>query len=150
MTNKYYVDDWNGVKHTRTSKNRTYTHTVLFQYSPEYDLREAERLDPNGLDSSNYDYLIRMAEGNHPYGKPNQRQLDEAKAAACLSKDEYCRSERDKRVRRHNARRAEGYYNEWGNAGWCGRRDLAEKLLAKYTGERYSRAVIKNVAKLEK
>ena len=143
MPNKYYVIDDNGFEHKRTSKSRTYTHTVLFQDSPEYALRMAERLDPYGNDSNHYDYMVSIAEGKTWYAHFTQRNMDAAKAVTCLSKDEYCRGKRAERVRRVETDINNGLYGQWGNAGWCGRRDLAEKLLLKYTGERYRRAVIK-------
>jgi hypothetical protein len=152
MTNHFHVIDPQGVAHTRSSKNRTYTHTVLFFRGEAY----AERSLKSALD-----FATKQAPRDYRYA---QARIDGRKHAEFVAKfptlyieadgtpSEYAVSERAKdiaegtaeiggldlaaytakcqeRARASHAREvAQGYFNTWVNMGWCGRADLARKL----------------------
>lgn len=128
-----------GQTHTRSSLNRTYTHTVVFLPKIEADLARADH--DQDLDGKNWEFACKMVAWGGVYGGERKSyQTDEAVAQSlALNKkamDEFASREaaiagrRADRIARIRKAEAEGYYQKWQNAGWAGRPDLAQKLAA--------------------
>lgn len=138
----YIAIDPAGQLHTRKTE-RVYTHTVLFKYSYEDQMREANR--DQSVDGDNWEFSCRMVEWGGVYrGKREKWHSDEeiarnlatneALKAKANNRAEAIANGRAERVAHIEARKAAGFYEKWVNAGWCGRLDLAQKLAAKYSG----------------
>jgi len=162
MTTKYFVIDPNGVKHTRTTKNRTYTHTVLAR--PSYELTLAavsDRSHPETIrtETSNYQYFRAYLDGTSKYlVKPDwqkdeaafavkcEREIANAKAniGDCTTVEQYRAKLLQEAIDRVESAKAQGYYETWQDKGWCGRHDLAVKLAASHNkpGSRYAEVII--------
>lgn len=162
MTTKYFVIDPTGTRHTRTTKNRTYTHAVLAL--PSYELTLAavkDRSHPETIrtDKSNYQYHRALLDGSSPYLVKPDWDKDEAGFNARRAKDIEKAKERvgdcptfedyrAKLLREAIASveqaKANGYYDRWQDKGWCGRLDLAVKLAASHDkpGSRYAKVII--------
>src|SRR5690606_28668068 len=105
-------------------------------------------------DGKNYDYNVQLAAGTHPHVQPrnhawhpsysaewianyqkdeaeqNAKRIAEAKALTSVSRDQYIANLLAKRIAAVEA----ADYVKFTNLGWCGRRDLADKLAAKSSG----------------
>ncbi len=150
---KFTAKDKNGTIHTRTSDRREYTHTVVYLPSFEQDMACVD--SDWKTDGSNFDYYTLIAGGNDPLPCRNYRtdparwtaeeiaaaeadaverqkaRIDDASARVMgKTRQAYIAEHRAERVARIHAKKAEGYYGIWQNAGWCGRLDLAHKLAA--------------------
>lgn len=141
--------DPSGKLHKRTSLNRTYLFTVVSKRS-ETEARLFLRA-PGILAAhrSNYRYHKAWLDGTSEFLTKPPYRSDEEHAAyverhvaearerleGCATADDYI----EKCVQEGHARIAEGkangHYDEWVNDGWCGRRDLAEKLAQKMRGQ---------------
>lgn len=138
MANHFFAIDPQGKAHTRTSKDRTYTHTVL-SYIPaatEADLVKAveRRVACYG---SYWSYEAAMAQPGHyeaKYGARHPELAERARVEAAAFLAQYPTNEAymahlgavaladfDKSV-------ANGEFDVWVSQGWCGRPDLALKL----------------------
>ena len=151
----YFAIDPAGVKHTRSSLSRVYSHTVVLRQSYEHDIAAAEAKDNAQQDRHNWDYYVAILTGRDPFPErpmttptmtPAKRDAEIGRAARrnadklanakkeignpYLGLDAYLSRKHTERIALVERRRAEGYYDRWHNAGWCGRRELAEKLLA--------------------
>lgn len=126
-----------GVTHKRTSQNRTYSHTVVFL--PSYDAALAKASEPYAGDGENWAFASQMVAWGGIYGgerKPWHTDEGIARDLAryqellgeYASAKEAIAGERQKRIDRIEACRAEGFFEKWQNAGWCGRADLAYRL----------------------
>jgi len=130
----FTATDAAGFVHIRKTE-RSYSHTVV--YLPSYD-RDMAHADRNiKEDGSNWRfYADRVATGATRF-----LTNAEERAAEYASEAQAIAGERAKRVAFVRKREADGYYDKWQNAGWCGRPDLAAKLLAD-TQKWTARAVI--------
>lgn len=144
----YSLQDPQGVTHTRNS-NRVYTHAVIGRVSHAHAIKvwtepSKQRLD---VDRSNWGYYNRLLGTNGFPHKPvtaNLHESDERFAARkkyheddarkhigdCTTFEEYLRSVLKHQLDRIEDSRASGYYDRFGVIGYCGRLDLAQKLLA--------------------
>lgn len=133
--NKHFIIDPNGQKHTRNSENRTYSHCVMVRDSYELALQRAARKSSEESDVRDYTYYAALVAGTHPHCKFDDagRMITSAKAKlnGCTSVEEYVAQEREGRIRSVEGAKAIGKFDAYGVYGWCGRRDLAEKLAAK-------------------
>jgi hypothetical protein len=141
--------DPNGVEHVRTSDRRNYSHTVVAQYNKADHMNRA--VDPNWAktDGSNWDYHAKIANGNDPYpskcylgnhpdkysaeqiaeevvtvAATNAKRVEDAKTFVSITREEHIAKMLADRIAAVEAKD----YNGWHNLGWCGRRDLADKL----------------------
>ena len=150
MATKHSVIDPRGVTHTRTSQNRVYPFVVLVRDSYEHALARAVGPDYAASDRKNYAYYVALANGTHAHCKnlysndDAAKRIADAKAyiAGCDTFDAYLAKQQVERVARVDARKAKGDFDTWGPAGWCGRRDLAEKLAHKERAGGYRAEVI--------
>jgi hypothetical protein len=154
---KYSATDANGLVHTRTSA-RVYTHMVAVRPSYDYAISRARRHGKN--DASNFAenfayYTQQIAQGGYyttpqswhtpeSFAAENARHVERAIEAlhGAATADEYAAIMIAKAVADVEAKKAEGYYDTLGSAGWCGRPDLADKLAAKERGEPWNAEVV--------
>lgn len=155
MKINYIATDANGLTHTRSTKSRSYTHMVVIKRSYDAAIAAASDRHWAKTDASNFDYYLRIAEGRSSH-YPSTRycpQYPERYDAAAIADEEarlsasdaakvveakavveghtvasYVAQQLAKRLARVEALKAEGYYDRWCDAGWCGRLDLAHKL----------------------
>jgi len=150
MTNYIAIDSL-GAKHTRTT-NRTYTHTVVVMESYEDAVAQAHAshaANLKGAYKKDFDYRVAIATGNDPY--PTRKWVDgiesvdaecqalrvaDAKEAVDGGFDAYVARNLASKLQYVEGRKARGWFSKWLNLGWCGRADLAQKLAAKYTGQK--------------
>lgn len=155
--NVFTAIDPNGVEHKRTSESREYAHTVVFRKDKRLMMHYATQEGHTKQDGSNYDYYRECAAGTHEHvthvtGRegyhPSYSDADVARMQAAqreknaksiayaktqtdgLSRDAYIKHKRAERVARVEATD----FNEFHNAGWCGRLDLAQKLAGSIHG----------------
>ena len=155
MTNHYHAIDPSGDVHTRSSKaGRVYTHTVVTRPSYEWALMAAKSKDWAKTDRRNLEYYDTIAQGRDPYPRQcyrqnhpekwtpeqieeeriaveaeNRKRVEDAIAhVANRTVAQYLADKQAERIARVEGLKAKGYYNDWQNAGWCGRPDLAQKL----------------------
>lgn len=143
MTTKFYAIDPQGIAHTRTSKSRTYTHTVVVLRGVEMQAAHLARAQRSTLAESvkTHETYIAWAKGFYgPHdraneiGKPCGEYLQECGAkhmAQYASAEAYEAAQLARRLSLHDRNVKGGDYNTWINLGWCGRLDLARKLAAK-------------------
>lgn len=155
---RYYAFDANGQKHARISE-RVYTHTVV--YLPSYDryLESAHSKEWDKSERANFDYYAAIAAGNDPHPRVNymadhrqavkwsaeeiakgaercaaenaKRRADAIERTAGHDKASFVAARLAERVATVEKMKAAGYFETWRNAGWCGRRQLAETLANK-------------------
>jgi len=154
MTNHYHAIDAAGGIHTRSSKSRSYTHTVVVRPSYENALLFAQSKDWTKTDRRNLEYYDTIAQGRDPYPRQNymanhperwtpeqiaeeqvrvdaenaKRVEDAIATVANRSVEQWLADKLQERLDIVEKQRAAGYYDSWHNAGWCGRLDLAQKL----------------------
>lgn len=166
---KYIAIDPAGVAHKRSTESRTYTHTVVVSGGYQAALNSAKSRGWEKTERSNFDYYTRIAEGRSEF-YPSKRWCalspdrytpeqiaeedarltvsDAAKVADAKARieghtaDSYIEALRAARIARVEERKAAGDFDAWKNAGWCGRRDLAEKLAAKHRTDDYVVAIL--------
>jgi hypothetical protein len=142
VTNHFYVIDPQGVAHTRSSKNRTYTHTVLIFRGPAMEAAALARAQRSTLADSikthatyiSWSQCVDLGSRPRPIVAGdylNQRGLEHV--AKFASAEAYEASQLAWRLQCHAKDVAKGQYSKWHNAGWCGRPDLAVKLAAQET-----------------
>ena len=140
--NKHYAILPDGARARRTSKSRVYTHLVAYRPSYEYALAQAGIVHP--YMRSNHAYYVACAKGEHehavaPAGAPEWKVASAAHSR--VKGEEYVAEYGEdldramtKMIRDATAKvvaaKDEGYYQKWSVEGWCGRLDLAQKLLA--------------------
>lgn len=158
---KFTATDPAGVIHTRTTE-RTYEYTVVTLPCYEGDVAFYASESWDKSEAKNFRYYRQIAAGNDPYPArqwrddparftaeeiaeslahaeaENAKRLADAieKVAGHADAASYCAGQRAKRLAAVEQRKAEGYYQIWQNAGWCGRLDLASKLAQKCSGSR--------------
>lgn len=123
--NKHTAIDPNGTVHKRNSKGRIYAYTVVVQYSYHYDLDLARLGRSCSSVKANYDFYVScLGDSTRPsYGVSRDKALEELQGATSLG--EYSVAQNIAHIEK---KKAEGYYHDWHNVGWCGRVDLANKL----------------------
>lgn len=150
---KVSCTDAAGVVHTRKTV-RDYSHAVAFLPSIDAALRWSD-CDWKS-DGSNFEYWAKIAAGNDPHPTRSYRddparwsaeEIAESLAWAAAQNAEriadaqartaghdrasYIAAQRAARVAIIREKEAAGYYQVWQIEGWCGRRDLAQKLAGK-------------------
>ena len=140
--NTFTAIDPNGKTHTRTSKTRTYTHTVVGLPSSTKATLAAMSPEARKLHRSNFKYRMAFVDGTSTWLARNtyetevqylkRTQRDKERSAVelegCDNAEDYVNM---KIVQDHRGIRdamARGYYDTYQNLGWCGRADLAAKL----------------------
>lgn len=153
---KHFVIDPAGVKHTRTSESRKYSHTVVYQDSYEHAKLMAVAKDWEKTDRSNFAYYLSHVNGTSVYLAKKTWETDEQHAArvarevadaetrlnGCRDVESYLAMEQAQRLAAVEEKQAKGGFDRWCNAGWCGRIDLAHKLADKWTGPAYLNTTI--------
>ena len=131
-----------GKTHTRTSKTRTYTHTVVGLPSSTKATLAAMSPEARKMHRSNFKYHMAFVDGTSQWLRRNtfetevqylERAAMEIERSAveldgCDNAEDYVNM---KIVQSHRGIReamARGYYDTYQNLGWCGRADLAAKL----------------------
>ena len=131
-----------GKTHTRTSKTRTYTHTVVGLPSSTKATLAAMSPETRAYHRSNFKYHMAFVDGTSQWLRRNtfetevqylERAAMEIERSAveldgCDNAEDYVNM---KIVQAHRGIReamARGYYDTYQNLGWCGRADLAAKL----------------------
>lgn len=125
--NKHFVVDPAGVKHTRGSERKLYSHAVVANRCPDW-VRASIHSDSAAMNHrSNYDYYSGIVAGTR---RGYSTTPAEAKALLgdATTKDEYVAARIADAVRLLDQQIADGYFDEWVVVGWCSRLDLAQKL----------------------
>jgi len=131
-----------GKTHTRTSKTRTYTHTVFALPSSVTAVLWASSKEARRRHREDFAYYTEMASGKSSFLDKRfyetVEQNAERRASAmesAVKKLNGCKSAQDYEymmVARDldgiQKQRLAGYYDTYQNMGWCGRADLAQKL----------------------
>lgn len=157
---KYTATAPNGTVHTRSTE-RTYTHCVMVRPSYEYDLALADK--DTKYDADNYAYYAREAarpdytaahlptyaqawtpEAQAQRVAQEQANIQERRdlVAKYPTLAAYVAAQRAERVASVESKRAAGYYEDYLDAGWCGREDLARKSVAQHQGPRYAEVIM--------
>lgn len=163
----YIATDAAGAVHMRKTE-RVYTHTVVVLPNYEHDVANVMSTGWEKHEVNNDRYYRAIAAGNDPVpsqnwaaknpdkwtpeqiaeqqvhvDKENANRLAKAQAyvAANPTFADYIVNERARRLAAIEKAKAEGHYDRWRNAGWCGRPDLAQKLYNKHAGEPHWAAV---------
>lgn len=166
MTTTFTAIDAAVQTHKRTSKSRSYTHTVVALRSYSFDLDRANSKVWDKEEGKNFDYYSLIAFGNDPhpcrcYRTPDRwtaeqiaeeaasveamnakRITDAADRVTGHTRETYLAARRADRVARVEKAKAEGRYAQWENLGWCGRLDLAQKLASRESGPRFTKIEI--------
>lgn len=128
----YTATDANGVIHTRNS-DRVYTHTVVYLHDYTADLAGARNESWKKTDRSNYRYYQKLISGDHGFSCITEADVAKARGhVEGLTEEAFVAREVARRVDRVETNKANGFYKKYFNAGWCGRLDLAQKLVSKY------------------
>lgn len=126
---------------TRTSQNRIYTHAIIGRHSYEAAMQRANRI--SAVDKDNHDFYVEMANETHRLAERRewhtveQHAAEIAKyktlAAQAPNRDAYAELQRSIRVQAVEALKKSGFYERFVAMTWCGRPDLAQKELGKYS-----------------
>jgi hypothetical protein len=142
IMNKFTAIDPAGLTHTRNSKDRTYTHTVVGLPSSVKRTLAATSQVMRKLHRDNFLYHLNMANGTSKwlgrnswetevqYLTRNQQEIARSKDAlrGCQNAQEYEAMLVDTDLLAIKREMECGYYATYQNLGWCGRHDLAQKL----------------------
>jgi hypothetical protein len=145
---KFTAIDPAGKFHTRTSKTRIYTHTVVALPSSVKHTLSASSRQMKQLHRGNYQYHTSYADGTSPYLMRQQWESDAAYAGryaeevqksvaelnGCNTVEDYVTMKIEAAHEAIRHAMARGYYETYQNMGWCGRRDLATALATKTSG----------------
>lgn len=151
MTNHFFVIDPQGVAHTRSSKGRTYTHTVVFKRGALKQAGDLVFAQRSTMQDSlvTQDTYASWAQGKWGTLSAHERQ-DAARGrevsaylqeqgvkhmAQFATAEAYEAYKLAHRLENHAKLVAQGYYDTYANAGWCGRADLARKLANQQSGD---------------
>jgi hypothetical protein len=125
-----------GTVATRTTA-RTYTHVIAVLPSYKEHLRRANDELAQVQDSSNWDYRASCANGTYAYPawysqEARDKSVAEGRAWIAENPDRaaFITGKHADRVAAVEARKAEGFYETWQAATWCGRLSLAQAQLA--------------------
>lgn len=140
--NKFTAIDPAGLTHTRNSKDRTYTHTVVALPSSVRYTLAAMSPEMRKNHRSDFKYHAAFADGTSKwlerkvwetelqYLTRTQQEIARSKNAlqGCETAQEYENMMVDADLAKIREGMANGYYATYQNLGWCGRLDLAQKL----------------------
>ena len=136
MSATFTAVDPAGKTHKRSSKERVYTHTVVYREGEAFRDKRAAHIEATRISTEkSYTRLESNAAGNPEPGRhPSVWARDTAFAIEYLAKHPsravYV-AEAVARAEKHHAEYvAGGFWDVYQNAGWCGRLELAEKLAA--------------------
>jgi hypothetical protein len=133
MATKHFVIDPTGKKHTRTSQNRVYAFAVIVRDGYEQALARAKSSASDAQLRKNYAYYVALANGTHEHCKfsDGPRYIAEAKQkiAGINSADEYIANVKATAVAAVEKAKTDGKYESYGVHSWCGRYDLAQKVV---------------------
>ena len=149
--NKFTAIDPNGVTHTRTSKTRTYTHTVVGRPSSVAATLRVTSKGVRALHRKNFAYHDAIAKGTSQWLERSRWETEEKYAqrraddiAKSVNELNGCDTAQDYENMLVNAAlegirhsTARGYYDKYHSLGWCGRADLAAKLKIKSENRRW-------------
>jgi len=148
MTNHFFVVDPQGKAHTRSSKGRTYTHTVLSYIPPVTFEDQCKEIGwTMGQNSDGYWKSVkRVADTgvlDHIPDFDPERRVQEARdfIAENPSLELYMARIGASALARFENKVEGGHYDRWVNQGWCSRADLAQKLQAQHGGKIYEAQV---------
>jgi len=134
-TKTNYVAKLDGEIIGTRSSPRVYTHAVIIQYSEQHYRDEAYTFNADKQDRKNFDHYVQQAAGKSPYDWcRTPEKIAEAQADVEGGFDAYCARLRQRQIDSFEAGLKAGGYTP-GIVGWCGRRDLAEKLANQYRGQ---------------
>lgn len=139
---KFTAVDPAGLTHTRNSKDRTYTHTVVALPSSVRYTLAAMSPEMRKTHRHNFVYHLNIANGTSKWLERGlwetevshltrtQQEIARSKNAlqGCQTAQEYENMMVDAALARIKKGMADGYYATYRNLGWCGRLDLAQKL----------------------
>jgi len=135
MAKNKLTAQYKGQTFTRTT-DRVYTHIVVARYSHEHAVSQIAAYAVD-LVQTNFAYYSRVVAGTSGH---TQTEADVQRAK------EFVEGGREASIARHTAkmteevaqRKAKGHYDKWVVIGWCGRPDLATKLLAQTSAPSYA------------
>lgn len=131
MTTRYFIVDPNGKRHTRTTKNRTYTHAVIARRNLDVALERARWPGWDELDRSNHAFYVREANpATRRFGPYSDEKLAEYVRYAAMTADEYVADQLKQRLDQVTQDVEDGDFDVYRVVGWNGRLDLAQKLAA--------------------
>jgi hypothetical protein len=137
IMNKFTAIDPAGKAHTRTSKTRTYTHTVVGRPSWMAAVKMVSSRDARATHCSNFKYHKALADGTSQWleGDNETQRSFRIKGAqelvsGCNTGQDYSDKLVKEALARIEKKLEQGYYEKYQNLGWCGRADLAAKLKA--------------------
>jgi hypothetical protein len=139
---KFTAIDPAGRTHTRNSKDRTYTHTVVGLPSPVRYTLAAMSPEMRKTHRHNFKYHAAFVDGTSKwlerkvwetdvhFATRTQQEIAAAKDAlqGCQNAQEYENMMVDAALARIKKAMTDGFYATYQNLGWCGRHDLAQKL----------------------
>lgn len=143
---RFIAFDPEGRIHTRSSEARTYTHTVVYKEGRTYAERRAANVERTRQGAEEgYTELLQQAQGIHAtkehWRGPKALQFFTDFAIEYLAKhpsrEVYVRDRAAHAQRIQDDYMASRSWAVYSNAGWCGRRALAEKLAATLQGRGY-------------
>ena len=145
MPNKFTAIDPQGVTHKRTSQNRSYAFTVVVLAGQAYlDSRRPNEIEIKKLNDESWDRVENEAKGIFP--KSEQWRGSNALASWKKFAIEWMSEHTREGVLAEAIAHAHKCYDQcvmvgddlkYFNAGWCSRRDLAEKLADTQRGKGY-------------
>jgi hypothetical protein len=114
-----HIAKFKGTTFTRNSKERTYTHVIVVRDSYEYALEQANK------------------EGRYDRQNYKQYTITNDPKVEGLTEDEYVAKVIAEKVARVEKKKANGDFDSYGQVGWCGRPDLAQKKLSSESSKPY-------------
>lgn len=126
-----------GTTAKRVSENHEYPFVLIGQPSKEWDAQQAQY---TGNDARHWKYLVNCANTQPGRCYPGERftvdQADHDKGAATVAQytdaAAYSAAQVAARLAKIEESEAKGYYRRWDALAWSSRRDLAEKVKAKF------------------
>ena len=149
---KFTAIDPAGKTHTRTSKTRTYTHTVFALPSSVTAVLWANSKEARKMHRENFAYYSEMASGKSSFLDKRSYETAEQNAdrranamenavktlGGCKSAQDYEYMMVARDLDGIQKQRIAGYYDTYQNMGWCGRADLAQKLKTRMENQNHA------------
>lgn len=159
IMNTFTAVDPAGKAHTRTSKTRTYTHTVVGLPNATRTVLMAQSAAAKRTYASDFAYHMARANGTSPWlarkdweteVQHMEREAKEVQASiedlgGCDNRFDYVTLRITQCHDRVRELQAQGYYDTYQNFGWCGRADLAAKLKIKSENRNWLNVMILEV-----
>jgi hypothetical protein len=124
MPKTKHTATFNGQTFTRTSATRVYTHMVVARSSYRYALEKAQVVP---CAESNFNFYRRALDGSQPHTRP---EYAAERLMGAETVEQFIELHRAAQVAKVEQQKAEGAFDRFGDCGWCGRLDLAQKLAA--------------------